>query len=857
MSNKATSASVSRLLDHKLSVTLDNLNKSLKEDDIVEKELMLLRFTKIVNKFYRTMTNPLLEIKEFRKGSFANMDELNLRLKEVQQDLQILYKELNSMESYIVSNFNTLNTEATALRGRLRRVSSKLADFRLHANDNLGGGTYFSDSFQTTDHIDYDEKRYEEDIASIDLGSGTVSLPVKPEKTEQYDIAEISIGSGSNGSKGNNQEIGGLYRGDLGSISDSNADTWFEYERVSDETSTIPLILELKFRLEKDSIINSMSFSSAAFGMRAYPRITKLEVSIDGKEFTDIINQVPSSSYFGEEDSKVIILDPASGKFSGISKLKLPPNKARFINIVLQQDDSFIIKTPSGIKYRKAIGIRDVDLLGEVYEAKGEIVSTNFTANSEIKKVSLVASEQLTENLTSIKHFLSIDDGQNWNEIQSIEKVTKDTTEILNFNIEGVDSIISSNPSSTIRHKALLERSPNGFSTRGGIEKTRKPASDFRAISAGTQNITLSNRPISSTVNLKNVYFGSVGGDEFYLIDSLNTVEREGFKFVQLPLSPFSQDSISLNQEIVKIDGEIWKRVPDISLEVSSSTAYEFDYINNIIKFGDNATGLNPVSSIYFGLEREQVEIAYDSPRNVKLTFDTDGVIETTKVYRLLKSETKSNHLLPKAARINRLNLLDIVDITVITDSANAIVTEKEYVNGSSELENSGDYSIDRGRGIVYTYIETSEEDDTLIDIVHHPRVDVKDLVWTNGDISIPEEEYITEVNKDTIDTAAGTRTIRLSGFVEPRSLRFLSLQDSFKTEVPYKGDGTEFNIGLDPAELSGYYTIDYKTGIIYTYSSVTGILILEYNTSSYFAEYNIAVEIAKDDYSIDEENNK
>jgi hypothetical protein len=73
-------------------------------------------------------------------------------------------------------------------------------------------------------------------------------------------------------------------------------------------------------------------------------------------------------------------------------------------------------------------------------------------------------------------------------------------------------------------------------------------------------------------------------------------------------------------------------------------------------------------------------------------------------------------------------------------------------------------------------------------------------------------------------------------------------------TEVPFKGDGTEFNLSPSPVSLAGYYTVDYLSGTIYTYSPVSGLLYVDYNKSEYYAEYNIAVEIPKEEYAVDTE---
>jgi hypothetical protein len=857
MSNKISSVNSSHLLDNKLEVILSGLNEDLKAAGVVEREVLLAKFNEIVNKFYSTLNSPLLKYKESRVGTFPNFKEINNNFLEVEKDLKIIYKEINSLEAFIVNNFNTLHTQGSALRSRLRRISSDLGDFRLQATDNLGGATYFSDSFQNTDKIDYQDKIYNEPKCSIDIESGAITLPINTGKTKTHSVLETSVGSGSNGSAGNNQELNALLRAELKTITDSNPDTWFEYERVTSDTSNIPLILELKLALDKESITNTISISSTSFATKSYARITRLEVSSDGKAFTDVIDQIPTSVIFGDTKDKVVLLDPSSGKFSGVTKIKIPPGKIKYINIIFQQDDSYIIKTPAGLKYRKAIGLRGIDVIGEVYDAKGEIASVNYESPEEIKKVALIANKLVTPGLTDIKHYLSVDDGHSWNEIQSVEKISKDIKEILNFNLEGIDSITTSTPAVQIRHKALLERVSNGFSTRGGVEKSRESKSDFVNIGAGSQSVTLTERPISSSVNIKNVSFGSVGTNEFHLINGTDIVTNNGFTFAYLPNPPFYRNSILPDQEIIKIGNEVWARVADLSLSGSLDQVYQFDYLNNIIKFGNDTTGKKPSGDIFIGLKREQVSISQDSPRIVNTSFSTDGVATTTKVYRLDPEQTKVGVNLAKGGTVLRTNFKDINSIIIAADPASSFVLEKDYINGAAELSVAGDYSIDYVSGIIYCITPTSESSDTLIDISYSPRVEVSGLTNTSLGLEIAETDYLSLAKKETIVIPLNTRVIKFSNkFIEPRSIRFLTFPGNFKTEVAYKGDGTEFQINLSPADLAGYYSVDYKNGTIYTYDSIVGTLVVEYNATNYYAEYNIAVEIPIDDYTINEEDN-
>jgi len=856
MGNRISSRMNSRLLENKLAVLLERLNSDLKDSATSEREELLIRFNKTIKKFYTTLSNPLFQVEDFRNGTFPNYKKMNEQFYAISQDLAIIYREINALQGFMVNNFNTLNTQSSAVRGRLRRVSSNLGDFRLQAMDNLGGALYFSDNFKNADKIDYTDSLYEKRKNSLDIEAGVTYLPVDTSNTLTHKIEEMSVGSGSNGVAGNNQELGGLLRGSLKHIDDENPDTWFEYETISSSNTSTPLIFELRLKLDKDSILNSVDISPTTFATRNYPRITKFEVSVDGKTFSDIINEVTVSEIFGQSESRVITLSPEAGKFSGVVKLNFPPKKIRYINIIIQQDDAYIIKTSTGLKYRKAIGLRDIALKAIRYLDEGETVSILQSPEGEISKIAVIAHEQTTPGLTKIKHYISPDNGQNWHELQSVEKIGKDIKEILSFNLEDAEgNITTSNPVTGVRYKAKLKREATGFSARGGIEKRRKTKSEFLSAAAGTQSLALINRPIPNSVMISNTSFGSVGGNRSYLVSSSDKIERNDKLYIYLPDTPFFQKSIREDQEIIKIGNEVWRRVTDLSLSTGGDKAYEFDYLNNIITFGDDTNGKKPIEDIYFSLKREQVQISSDAPRKAILTYSTDKIKETTQLYRLEKLKTKNNYVLPKEARVHRTNTTDIEAIDVVADTTSLLAIEKIYLNGSEELTAAGEYSIDYIGGIIYTYSQSSSADDTVININYRPRIRINSIEAEDNNLVIQEEEYIAEAMKSTISISSPTKVIDIpSSFIEPRSLRFVTLSSFFKTEVPYKGDGTEFDIGLAPADLIGYFSIDYKNGTIFTYSLVSGTLVLEYNKTEYYSEYNIGVTVPRSDYVIDEE---
>jgi len=855
MGNKVTSVNSSKLLDNKLAVLLEKLNEDLKDSDLSEREELLLLFNKAINTFYKTLSSPIFSFDTIIAGTFTDYNNINNSFTEVGQDLDIIYREINSLHQFVINNFNTLNTQSSLLRNRLRRVSSQLGDFSLYSKDSLGGAIYFSDQFTDATKIDYTNKLYNEKKCSIDPRNGIITLPIDLTKTEVASILQVSIGANSNGLLGNNQQLSSLYRGELKSILDNNPDTWVEYESVTTKPSNISLLLDIKIKLGKESIVNTIEFSTIAFAVKKYASITNIEVSVDGKEFTSIMSDIITKVDTSATGSKIIILNPSSSKYSGEEKISFTPRKIKYINISFIQNDAYLINTTGGIRYRKAIGIRDINLSGKAYTGIGEIVSTNYYPPDEMKKLSLIANEYSTQNLTEISHSVSHDNGQNWYDIQSIEKIDKDIKEILNFNLLAEDSIITPAPVNRLRYKALLKRSDAGFSGRGGTIKVRKDKTEFITVSPSSQFIPLEERPINSTVNITNISFGSVGRDTNYLINTSVLVEANDRSKVYLSHDHVARESIEQDSEIITIKNEIWSRVDDLSTAGPVDKVYEFDYLNNIITFGDNTNGVKPDTDILFRLDRYQVYAINDNPVILKLPFPSDRVKESMSIYRLEDEKTTSDLIFKKGATIHRLNQEEINSIAVVNDPDTILVSEETYINGSQELSSSGDYSISYKDGIIYTYDLSPIDADTKINFTYNPRTEIEDYSFNDDDIEITNADYKSKKVNETVNIGANTNVIYLTNsFIEQRSIIFVTLSDSFTTEVPYKGDGTEFNLDLTAAELDGYYTVDYKKGAIYTYSQVIGSLILNFNITNYYAEYNIGAVVPRISYIIDEE---
>ena len=856
MGNKVTDKSSSRIIDNKLSVILKDLNDKLKDSPVDEREELLSSFNNAMGKFYKTITSPVLSIDRFRAGTLPEYSSLNKKLEEAGQDIRILYQELNSLQGFMVQHYNTLSSASSSVRARVRKVSSDLGDYKLYATDILGGAEYLADSFKNTDKADFTDSLYKEQKCFIDIFNGCATLPLDSAKTKKHTIEQLTISTSSNGTPGNNQELGALLRNKLDAISDDTADTWFEYEVVDREATSSPLVLELKIKLQEDSIVNTLDILTATFGSRKHPVVTRLEVSLDGVTFTSILDEALTSMAEDKNHDKVISLNPSAGNPSDSNKLYFSPRKITYINIVIQQNESYIIRTPGGTSFRKVIGIRGISAIGQAYKSKGELVSIPHAASSEIKKVAVANSYAIPNNVATTKTYISHNDGQDWTQVEELKNFKQEAPEILNYNSEGITGSISTqSPVSSIRYKILMERSAQAFSARAGVVLSEVEGSEFLTLSPSTQSISLKEKPIAGSVQILNTSYGSAGGQNTYLIPRSEIIERSGHDYVYLPHSPFFRNSIKQDSEIIRIQNQIWKRVPDITAETSTRT-YEFDYLNNIIKFGNGTTGLKPGADIEFSLARERVSLyGDDKTKVVETKYRSDSVAGSTKIYRIGKQEVKAGVLLRKQGKVHLLGFPEVMSIVVTSGVGTVFASRKDYINGSEELVASGDYSIDGTTGVLYSFTPTPSNSDIVLSVAYRTKTDITGVGYRNGQITVPADQHQTEKVATSINITSVSNVISLPDQgIERGSLRFLTLASVFVTEVPFKGDGTEFNLSPSPVSLAGYYTVDYLSGTIYTYSPVSGLLYVDYNKSEYYAEYNIAVEIPKEEYSVDTE---
>ena len=229
---------------------------------------------------------------------------------ELAWDLDIIFKEMKTLEVVVLKNFNRMVSERDKLQKLVKRVSSKVGDYVLYSNDPLGNVIYFKDSFNDVSKIDFGSDLLTATQCDISVAEGIVTLPIvrTDTPTQATMSVKINTSSGPGGSVGNYQEIGASPHDDVRDILDDNPDTWFEYERVqrTKAENTEPLVLDLTLYFSKPTIINFIRINPNNFGTQTPIIVDTVDTSFDGKVYTSIKVVIPFFAFLEENEENFL-----------------------------------------------------------------------------------------------------------------------------------------------------------------------------------------------------------------------------------------------------------------------------------------------------------------------------------------------------------------------------------------------------------------------------------------------------------------------------------------------------------------------------------------------------------------------
>jgi len=839
-SNRFEIADKSALLFTKLQKLSETLQTSLASDDFQTTEQFMFEAIQIMNSFYEGLSDPLLRDFEVSPDNYPDREEYYTTWNQVRRDLEIIFAEMENVESLSLGSFNYTMQKANRLIARMKNVTSLAGDYALYSKDSYKHSVFFGENFTTMTRIDRQSALLNAAECQIFPGEGTVTLPVVASSNNAILVQDAPvINSESNGETGNNFETGKQGHSDIAAIVDNNADTWFEYEKVTDVVSDKDyLVLDLILNLGTPQVVNNLRINPINFGTRTIVNILDISTSYDGINYLSVEDDIAETDDFK--------LAPSSSKYSGQGIYTFSPREAKYVRIILRQDESYPIVTSGNvIKYRLAIGIRDISVRGLQFQNSGELISTPLQLTDEIKKIQINAL-QIPESTSFAKvdWFLSFDNGQSWNQIspanisaghysitssnESAVAVTRLPT-IINVNTGDDNQIKTETPVTAFRVKMALSRDNEAFEQKKIEEYSKKVAINelIAAGNAGPHVLTLSKQPIEDSVKLVDPLFGCRGVPESpYVVgfqDGHDTQIQYHLPFRNFPVPVVKQfnlisgDPIYFTQHqstnewmTVLIGGEKWLQATQpLSAYSGDERVYSFDPVTGILSFGEEGTsgvpGANDRIEIIFAPERVFPSSAYDL-HSFRLDFPTSSNKNSLSIVRY-GEEYKVAVRLPKGETKVQLQHGNITDYSDI-DSVLAGRTRVDFINGIDELTNSTHWSIDTDSGTIflksplpansdimsmYTYREVEKLDNEdwtwMGDDAAKQTISIKEKAWKpniwNGQVFFNQRDSVIDLPHMSIEN--GSMSVRYEGSADNG--------DPFVREVPFI-DG---NIELRP----------------------------------------------------------
>jgi hypothetical protein len=977
----------SKLLRNKLSKLVTQLQSSSNAQGINSNlktfESVIAESIKVLNTFYKHLAEPGFAPITIVADTLPDAQTYNETFLGIGNDLEVIFEEFENLEQIIIGDFNYMCSNLNLLNRNLKSIYSKLGDFILFSELPTKDAIFFSDSFNNLNRIETNSPLLNNDQCEINQAEGIITLPIDRKQQKTIPVTDLPIiNSNSNGRVGNQEEKGAKLHGNIKDILDNNADTWFEYERLGHDEDGQPLILDFTINLGSPKIINSIQINPNNFGSRTQIEIAAIDTSIDGKDFVSIKDDIPIPGFITVDEDNLFILAPSTSKYSGQGIFTFTPRKAKYVHLTLKQSSTYTITTKTGLKKsRYAIGIRDINIFSLPYKNKGEMISTNFLLNDEVRKVALLSSQNpdaaTFSTLASIKHFISPDNGITWYEIRpkvsvGVADEIQTVPEILDFNGVDANTILTASPVLSLRYKAILERNTSAF-----VEKS---ASLIQSVAHNTElhtppsstpfEITLQNTPIEKTITLIDPQFGSRGKEEV----KYNVAVGRGTSLnILLPFKPLKRDLIKvwstdryvledLDPEKIYVDGNLWTT----GLSSSSGTTdekYRLNYEEGRLIFGDGTNGKAVAvgSRISMTLAEERLFPTQDDLHTAILDYPTSNDKKQMEVYSIdppqshtavLKKGVKRHQLKPDIKPNLAPYEIKFSDITVFGNG-----NEKPFVDGKTELSGTADYSIDYTNGVLYSKNITSSVNDTTIVYFYTPRTLLSSNQWSFSAndkgivnaINIADSVFKTHLSswEDIPDNAKYFNLGNLA--IVKGTVEFSATDPTFTTEVPFIDGRSELlgavatkealvaitgigaapeiyeiffkmKISSDPsfsvtfdnqsvfqsakdnlvsvssvgdyfidrvggttgiihvmvdqniespgsviyyydnpqADFTGYYSINYNTGEVFTFNSTPSPSIqIRYKYTNYKARYNIARLVDSDDWSFEASSKK
>lgn len=704
----------------------------------------------LLSQFYKQLSEPLYQPKKLRADAVPYASLFVDNFTGIKDDLEIVFAEFENLESLILANFNYCVSELNKLQHKLKRVSSKTGDYVLLANSPIGDAVYISDSFNDLSRVAFASPLLNTTQCEINQTEGIVTLPIQRAAQVPIQITEVPvINSNSNGTHGNNFEVGAISRTNISDILDNNPDTWFEYERVVNEEDEVGLTLDFTINLGEVRVVNFIRINPNNFGAQTQINIVNIDTSVDGKDFVSVKDDIPIVGFTTQDEENVFTLAPSTSKFAGQGLYTFTPREAKYVHITLRQTTPYSIRVASGgTKLRYAIGLRDVEIAALPYLPDGELISALYEFNDEVRKVVLLSNQNpdpaTTSQLCSIEHFISADNGQSWTEIRpkvsaGQPNVNQAITEIIDFNGVSENTVVTTSPVTSLRYKAVLKRNTDAFTEDNAdlVQLTEWVTELHTPPTTTPLAVTLQRSPIEQSITVIDPQFGSRGyaGIDYYIGTGTGTK-----KLIQLPFRPLKRDFAKsssggkwhLDQtdpQKIYVNGELWSR----GALTSTNKNYKLNFSDGTLEFGDGSNGAAVPNGavITMRLTEERLFPTRGEGHRAELLYPTTTDTKQLEI-DIVEPDRYETVVLAKGATRFQLRKYITNGTTPVFSDGSVFTTKRTFSDGSTELTGgAGDYSIDYENGVIYSYSRTSQSVDTTCTYKFTPRTTLTSEQWS------------------------------------------------------------------------------------------------------------------------------
>lgn len=793
LNNKQSQVAKTQLLD-----LLSEVDKAVQSGNLVAVEQINSAVQAAISKACKDIYAPIFKVNKVTTGTTPDPDRYNLIFGQLISDIMTVFSELKYTGDIVVANFNRLVSEEQAIVARTKKLYNQLQDLELFSASSTSRALYVSDDFVSFDNIDFDERFRQGEMCFVDVEQGIITLPQAAASTDVI-VSEVKINEISNGTVGNNQQLNVARHANIDDLLDDNPDTWFEYERVVITPVNETLVLSLTMTLADEYVINHVRVNPNNLGTSNWIKINSIETSVDDKLYTSIKDNLPVEGFIELAQDDEFILSPATSKFAGQGVYSFTPRKTKYVRLIFEQPQGYYIETTEGQRFRYAIGLRDIEIKAIRYSAVGTLVSLPFALTEEIRKVALIAVENpvRSSEIAEIEHYVSVDDGASWHRLQPTHGEDPDYPKILTFNDDSASAIKTDAPALTVRHKTVLQRKGDGFKAdKAAISEKITATSELRQLPVGEPfNVNLSNTPIATSVRIINPIFGSKGwtSPRLYVGTSDGT-----------PGQTFEVGvSIREGEEKVYVDSQLWHSVTAFDAEYQYVINYEYGEDKlPFIKFGFDNSVPQKGAIISIELPAEFAVVEGQEPHYIVLENPTDGDKNAVEVVRYSTNETIYGERLAQNANrhyLNFKNINDEIGLTFNTYGQTVFTTEKDFIDGVTELISGGDYSVDYVNGIIYALDLTDATNIATVGYEYTPITVVSPDLWSfrdDGHYDTLELDHgafrSIKVEDEDLDPQNGQYRVELTNECIVRgSVKFNST--SLSTEIPFIDGRTEF----------------------------------------------------------------